>query len=150
MKMSVLAALVLLALIANPIHAGWFGPGNYDECVLENMKGVQSERAAREISFACRRQFPAKPKDEKYVGDCRDVRSELIQARAALEEYFVYHNFSYPAYLHQVNYHQKDGIISTYDGRRDWYHIEIRGKGCRELFWTDSETPQIEESIAAE
>ncbi len=34
------------------------GPDTYEECILENMKGVQSNLAAREIARSCRRKFP--------------------------------------------------------------------------------------------
>lgn len=41
--------------------AGWLGPGNYEECILDSMKGVTSDLAARAIISSCRNKFPAKP-----------------------------------------------------------------------------------------
>ena len=43
-----------------PAMGGWFGPSNYEECILENMKGVTSDKAARAIERACRAKFPHK------------------------------------------------------------------------------------------
>jgi hypothetical protein len=33
------------------------GPSTYEECILENMKGVSSDIAARAIHGACRKKF---------------------------------------------------------------------------------------------
>lgn len=54
-----LFAIVLAAGTPAVAIAGWFGPSNYDECVLDGMKGVTSDVAAREIKQACRRKFPS-------------------------------------------------------------------------------------------
>jgi hypothetical protein len=40
---------------------GWLGPGNYEECILDSMKGVTSDLAARAIISSCRNKFPTKP-----------------------------------------------------------------------------------------
>lgn len=55
--------LLIVLLLATPAHAGWFGPSTYEECILENMKDVKSDRAAIIIHRACRNQFP-EPKKE--------------------------------------------------------------------------------------
>ena len=34
---------------------------NYEDCVLENMKGVESDSAARYIQATCRAKFPSEP-----------------------------------------------------------------------------------------
>jgi hypothetical protein len=63
-KNSVIAAAasipILLGLLPSA-NAGIFGPDNYEECVLEAMKGVTSDMAARAIIGACRTKFPSKP-----------------------------------------------------------------------------------------
>ena len=60
---------VICLLIWMPIPAmgGWFGPSNYEECILKNMKGVTSDEAARAIRGACRREFPRKTVDRQDV-----------------------------------------------------------------------------------
>jgi hypothetical protein len=53
-------ALMMLAVMSSPAAAGLFGPSNYDECVLTNLKGVSSDMGARMVAAACARQFPDK------------------------------------------------------------------------------------------
>ena len=57
---------VICLLIWMPIPAmgGWFGPSNYEECILKNMKGVTSDEAARAIRRAYRAKFPRKVAEE--------------------------------------------------------------------------------------
>lgn len=53
--------LTLAALLIFPLQeagAGLFGPSNYEECITDSMKGVQSDVAARAIIQACRKRFP--------------------------------------------------------------------------------------------
>lgn len=57
MKMGSILFLIL-SLSSIPVQAGWFGPSNYDECIIESMKGVQSNIAARLIYKSCKKKFP--------------------------------------------------------------------------------------------
>lgn len=42
------------------------GPRDYDECILQSMKGVNSDTAARAIMRSCREKFPErKPEDSQ-------------------------------------------------------------------------------------
>ena len=50
------------------VTAGLFGPDNYEECILDSMKGVTSDVAARAIAGACAKKFPA----EKPAANMRD------------------------------------------------------------------------------
>ena len=51
--------LAFLALILPfSASAGWFGPSNFDECILASMKGVTSDAAAGIIYEACESKFP--------------------------------------------------------------------------------------------
>ena len=70
------AALTLffLPLVAS---AGWFGPSNYDECILENMTGAAQREAAIMIRMACERKFPGPaPKAQPAP---RPVACEIFQ-----------------------------------------------------------------------
>lgn len=58
-------ALVVAVLMAAPASAGLFGPSNYDECILEHLKGVSSDVGARMVAEACRKKFPPKKPAEK-------------------------------------------------------------------------------------
>lgn len=55
--MKLLSIFLLLAFI-RPTHAGWFGPNNYEDCILENMKGVSQLQVMWTIKNACRAKFP--------------------------------------------------------------------------------------------
>lgn len=66
--MRTISALLFLALIGIDAHAGWFGPSNYDECIMVNMKGVSSDIAAKAVRRACRNKFPGKTKVSEEPG----------------------------------------------------------------------------------
>lgn len=53
-------ALFTVFLIPNISYAGLFGPSNYDECILDAMKGVTNDKAAISIKQACYNKFPPK------------------------------------------------------------------------------------------
>lgn len=61
-----------------PAMGGWFGPSNYEECILENMKGVASDEAVRAIKRACRAKFPHKPvkRQDVPVSVLKDITGE--------------------------------------------------------------------------
>jgi hypothetical protein len=59
-----------------PAMGGWFGPSNYEECILKNMKGVASDKAVLEIRRACRAKFPKKAIKKPKL---RDVPKEVLE-----------------------------------------------------------------------
>lgn len=59
--------IILVSILCFPVQgiAGWFGPDNFDECMVEEMKG-QSKAAYPHVYKVCREKFPIeKPKKEK-------------------------------------------------------------------------------------
>lgn len=56
-------------MLSTASYAGLFGPSNYEECVLESMKGVTSDIAARQISQACRAKFSKKADNTALPGE---------------------------------------------------------------------------------
>jgi len=52
MKKLTAICLTLAVLLgsAGVTNAGWFGPSNYAECILDGMKGVTSDLAARAVA----------------------------------------------------------------------------------------------------
>ena len=70
--------LLICLLIWMPIPAmgGWFGPSNYEECILKNMKGVASDKAVLEIRKACRAKFPKKSIKKPKL---RDVPKKVLE-----------------------------------------------------------------------
>ena len=57
----------IMMSLSSQASAGLFGPSDYDECILDSLKGVTSDTAARAIETSCRAKFPFK-KVEKEVG----------------------------------------------------------------------------------
>lgn len=60
-KSSFLFASVFLILAAAPFiaDAGFFGPSNYHECILDEMPGTKNNIVAREIRRKCSKDFPS-------------------------------------------------------------------------------------------
>lgn len=68
--------LILIFPIGN-CYAGWFGPSNYEECILEKMKEAKTNSAAFAIATACRSKFPNK---ERVVAEepPQELPSEVV------------------------------------------------------------------------
>ncbi|MBV5336720.1 MAG: hypothetical protein J0653_01565 [Deltaproteobacteria bacterium] len=52
-----LILVLVISFIPTDGVAGWLVPSSYDECILKNMRGVTSDKAATAIMGVCRRQF---------------------------------------------------------------------------------------------
>lgn len=59
-RLSLLLVCVSVVAQTQIVKAELFGPATFEDCILENMKGVTSDFAARAIQSACREKFPAK------------------------------------------------------------------------------------------
>ena len=70
------AVICLFIWMPIPAMGGWFGPSNYEECILKHMKGVTSDKAVLEIRKACRAKFPEKPIKKPKL---RDVPKEVLE-----------------------------------------------------------------------
>lgn len=57
MKNNLFALILVLCTTAN---AGLFGPSNFEECILDQMKNIKSDSAADAVTYACRIKFPPK------------------------------------------------------------------------------------------
>lgn len=58
---------LIMMLIASPVQAGWFGPDNYDDCILDNVKPDMTKYAVIAVRNACRGKFPNKQVAKKKV-----------------------------------------------------------------------------------
>jgi hypothetical protein len=69
-----LCSLACLGYPNRSANAGWFGPSNYEECVLEKMKGQSSYMLAT-AQNACRLKFPPEPREPTEVSlDKRQIQ----------------------------------------------------------------------------
>ena len=61
-KLTFIICLTISVLLSGSgvTSAGLFGPSNYEECILDGMKGVKSDLAAKAVIGACARKFPSK------------------------------------------------------------------------------------------
>lgn len=47
-----------MCYLTSQVNAGWFSPDNYWECLLKNMKSVQSDTIAEEVVSSCKDEYP--------------------------------------------------------------------------------------------
>lgn len=64
------------------VNAAIFGPGNYDECILDSMAGVTSDVAARAIIMSCREKFPEREQVAPNVRELTLGEIEKITGQA--------------------------------------------------------------------
>jgi hypothetical protein len=72
---------IIITIFPSLVFGGWFGASNYDECILESMKGIESDTAAREIRYSCQSKFSSNTKKESYAKLTPDELS-LLTGRA--------------------------------------------------------------------
>jgi hypothetical protein len=66
--MKIFLKVLLLMFVSSSCFA-WsvFGPKDYDECILENMKGVNNDIAAHAVKKSCREKFKQKAIDKTWT-----------------------------------------------------------------------------------
>lgn len=104
-------SLILLACLI----ASGCGPSNYDDCILENMKGVSDKIAAVSVKNACRNKFKNN-NAENYKYKNRELTyPEILKISISKPEYFV---GSYIAKVHNENncLHIANAVIEVSDG----------------------------------
>lgn len=88
-----MASFLFLGIML-PGLAGGVAPSDYDECILESMKGVKSDLAAESIIMSCRNKYPDAPKGKP---ESRVLSlNEIIQltGRARFRQFSLGDNFS--------------------------------------------------------
>jgi hypothetical protein len=76
-----LCSLAGLAYANRSANAGWFGSGNYEECVLEKMKG-QLPYMVKTARDACRLKFPC---NDKFLVAYQKCMDQLAHGESADE-----------------------------------------------------------------
>lgn len=70
------------------VYAGLFGPSNYEECLLENMKGVTSDEAANAIKYACATKYSEKAvKKRCKERELTAVEKSKVSGNASISNY---------------------------------------------------------------
>jgi hypothetical protein len=71
-KNNLLAFAIFTILFSTSTYSfNLFGPKNFDECVLENMKNAKTEQAVSVVMYSCKNKFPDAPiKKEDGIKIC--------------------------------------------------------------------------------
>lgn len=82
-------AFVFASMFSLTASAGFFGPSTYEECVLENIKGVNNDVAAQIVRNTCAAKFPPlNPPNYYRIDASRGTRDrELVNNLAVLKVY---------------------------------------------------------------
>ena len=75
---------IFSVLNASVVQAGIFGGNNYDECIVESMKGVKSDVAARSIIRSCREKFPDRDELKRKSRNLSSSELKKLTGRAGL------------------------------------------------------------------
>ncbi len=110
--------------MACPVLAlgGWFGPSNYEECVLDKMKNITSDVAARAIASACRKKFPAEtsPQNAEVERILNQFEHEWEYGRELSSAELAYIKRGVPEYSFSQNRKRFYGLTwQIYNGNRD-------------------------------
>jgi hypothetical protein len=98
----ILTVFVFTCFFSPGTYAGWLGgPSDYDECILEGMKGVTSDVAAQLIRQSCQKKFPKKTHEDNSV-ELPSSALEKIEGKAGVAGNGYY-----------------EGII--FNGNREWH-----------------------------
>ena len=93
----------LILAILLPGLAGGAAPSNYDECILESMKGVKSDLAAKSIIRSCRNKFSDRSKGEVKSRSLSYTEMSQLTGRASFSEFSYGGNFSGKIYNGNAN-----------------------------------------------
>ncbi|MCX7083196.1 MAG: hypothetical protein NT008_07535 [Methylococcales bacterium] len=89
--MKILSLFLLFIVSTNIFAFSLFGPKNYDECILENMKGVSSDIAARLVDNSCDEKFKEKvvdnSKKREWILDYTDDESSYYYDKSSITKY---------------------------------------------------------------
>lgn len=80
----ILAVALCFTLFPLTSQSGWFGASDYDECILESMKGVTSNLAAKLIRKSCKDKFPPKAKKKPRTSALSYDELSKLTGRAGL------------------------------------------------------------------
>lgn len=108
----------ILLFFSSTSQSALFGPSNYNECIIDAMKGVTSDVAARAIKQSCRDKHSNRPALKDVT---KDVKPKLEDVKGGFNEgtdgfnFYVqlYNGSSYviTSMILSISYKNKDGLI---------------------------------------
>lgn len=85
-----LVGVSLLLASQNSFSWSLFGKQSYEECILENMKGITNDRVALQIQYACEEKTKEPSKLKTLKCRMRDLTKEEANQVSAIAEYTDY------------------------------------------------------------
>ena len=113
----VIGLYVALGCFAGDANAGWFGPTNFADCVLDSMKGVSSDLAAQAIAQSCRAKFPVatnRPANRPLT----EAELKNVRAQAAFGDFHYFNGTIYNGNASVTITKVVFVLTTTVDGRR--------------------------------
>ena len=130
MRFGIVGTVLFLILpMLLPGLASGATPSDYDECILESMKGVKSDLAAKSIIRSCRNKFPEEL-NKKPNENLSTLQGRLKELKPAMDSY---HDWMTEA--------RKLNPDSTDDELTAYYERKYGNKNARTL--TDKEMSQL-------
>ena len=75
-------------MFSSTANAGLFGPNNFDDCILQSMKGVTSDAAARAIYQSCQQKFSQKKVKQNTRNLSADELDNISGRGGPYQDYF--------------------------------------------------------------
>lgn len=137
--MNRLLGILFLMVVSNSCFA-WslLEPKDFDECILENMKGVTSDVAARQIRKSCRSKFPypSEKVTECTLQDFSTPEYNKLEASASITDYGYFQGNVYNGSQKTIR-----EILITYKSKNNkWLEYKITDLNIKPLTSGDFST----------
>jgi hypothetical protein len=86
-NMKVIFLLIIFFSLSDCFAWSLFGPRSYDDCILENMKGVTNKEASLQIQIACESKFPGDEPKKCKMRELTKAEIGKISAEAEVSNY---------------------------------------------------------------
>lgn len=116
MAVTIAAISMAVSLSAKAQIPDLFGPKTYEECVLENMRGVTSDLAAAQIADACRTMHSPKRQEGKPLTLGSDYTFSPLWNELNLEIWIINRSTSPINYVGLTSYQPCSGRTKADDG----------------------------------
>lgn len=130
--------------ITTPANAGLLGPDTYEDCILENMKGVTNDIVAQSVIAACRTKFPEKPEEYEIIREVFTAKNAVsIPNKEVKEIDFIVESWRFRPAGTRGNPPGFEISIRIYNGSSNWVltsiTVTIRGPDEKPKFTREYE-----------